>query len=210
MAGSELLVLNPGRRHRRKRRAKARHNRKPRRRRRRVLAVSNPRRHRRRRHNPSHRRRRRNPAAALGRQMFGIPVNQIVMVGTGGIAVEILADKLAGMLPETWKTNADVTRIGTKAAVGIAAPLLLKRFLPRGWGSAIALGGGIVTFLDIVKTYVAPKIPGLNLSGYEIGPTGLSNATIASAPQLGTYIQGGGGSGMSGSPYDDGTYGPIV
>ena len=91
------------------------------------------------------------------------------MIAGGGIAVEVLADKLASFLPAAWKTNADVVRIGTKAAVGIAAPMLLRKFLPRGWGNAIALGGGIVTLLDVFKTYVAPKI-GVSLSSYEIGP----------------------------------------
>jgi hypothetical protein len=206
MAGSELLVLNPGRR-RRGRRTKAKH--RVNRRRRRVVARHNPaRKHRRRRRNPvaRHRRARRNPST----KMLGINFQEIGMLAAGGVITEVLADKLASVLPADWKTsNADMVRIGSKAAIGVGLPLIARKFLPRGWGNAIAIGGGVVTLLDIIKTYVAPHIPGLTLSGYEIGPTGLSTATIAQGGGLGTFYQAPSG-GMSGSAYDDGVYGPIV
>lgn len=138
--------------------------------------------------------------------MLGIDVTQIGMLAIGGAVTEVLADKLAGFLPASWKSNADVVRIGTKAAVGVGLPLLARKFLPRGWGNAIAIGGGVVTVLDIIKTYVAPHIPGITMSGYEIGPTGMSQANIAPGAGLGTYSQGG----LSGSAYDDSVYGPTV
>lgn len=195
MAGSELLVLNP----RRRRRAKATHRRRARRgtakrRRRRSYAVvrHNPRRHVRR-HRGHVRRRRR---AVRNPRMLGIPLGQIAMFATGGIITEVLADKLAKMLPATWNADPNMVRIGTKAAVGIGVPLLARKFLPRGWGNAIAIGGGVVTLLDIIKTYVAPMIPGLTLSSYEVGPAGSPIAPLALS----------GDDGMSGSVYQGGTY----
>lgn len=203
MAGSELLVLNPRRRRRRKAKATgsrrrrrtrrhsvARHNPRPLRRRRRAVA--------RRRHNPRRRRRsvRHNP------RVLGVNVTQIAMITAGGFVTEVLADKLAKMLPASWATNADVVRIGTKAAVGIGLPLVARKFLPRGWGNAIAIGGGVVTLFDIIKTYVAPHIPGLSLSGYEIGPTGTGIATDTVG--FSGYTQD---AGMSGGIYDNGVYG---
>jgi hypothetical protein len=165
MAG-QLLVLNP----RRKRRKKARATTKRRRVRRARARVHNPhRRTRRRVRRIGARRRRRVVRHNPGGRLMGVNLGQVAMIAGGGIAVEILADKLAAMLPASWKADANLVRIGTKAAVGIGAPMLLRRFLPRGWGSAIALGGGIVTVLDIFKTYIAPKI-GVTLSSYEIGP----------------------------------------
>lgn len=184
MTGSELLVLNPrGRRKRvrgKRRKARARRTNPTRRRRRRAAPLmANTRRrrraHARRRTNPRRRRVHRNP----GGRLLGVNVNQIVMLTAGAIVTEVLADKLAQMLPASWATpeKADMIRIGTKAAVGIGVPLLARRFLPRGWGNAIAIGGGIVTLFDIVKTYVAPHVPGLHLTGYEIGPTSTGIAT---------------------------------
>ena len=171
MAG-EVLVLNPRRKRRKartttkRRRHRAHHRRVNPRRRRSPLMHRRRRAYARRRHNPRRRRHyRRNP----GMRMFGIDFGQVAMVAGGGIVTEVLADKLAAVLPATWKTNADVVRIGTKAVVGVGLPMLAGKFLPRGWGAAIALGGGIVTVLDIFKTYVAPKL-GITLSSYEIGP----------------------------------------
>ena len=133
---------------------------------------------------------------------MGVNVNQILMVAGGGIAVEVLADKLANVLPASWKADANIVRIGTKAAVGIAAPMLLRKFLPRGWGSAIALGGGIVTVLDIFKTYVAPKI-GVSLSSYEIGPY----AGMAGYPDEAMEGYADDPTGMSGGAYGGSIYG---
>jgi hypothetical protein len=167
MAG-EFAVINP-RRHRRK---KVRTRRKVSRRRRRRVAV-NPihrlrrRRHvARRRHNPRrHRRyaRRHNPA------VFGINIVKIGSIAGGFVGTEILAGYLSGMLPAAWKTDANLVRIGCKAAVGVGAPLLLKRFLPRGVANALAIGGGVAVLVDVFTTYIKPNIPGLPIGDYEQG-----------------------------------------
>jgi len=204
MAGSELLVLNPRRRRRRKAKATTHRRRRRRRVRRHAVARHNPRRmvHRRRRRRGGFRRRRRS-AARHNPRVLGVNVGQVAMIAAGGIVTEVLADKLAGFLPASWKADANIVRIGTKAAVGIGLPLVARRFLPRGWGNAIAIGGGVVTLLDIIKTYVAPMIPGLTLSGYEIGPTSDSIA------QTTVGFSGGPDSpvGLSGGIYDNGVYG---
>jgi hypothetical protein len=165
MAG-EFAVINPRRRRRKK--ATVHHRRKVSRRRRRVAV--NPvhrRRHHvaRRRHNPRRRHyaRRHNPA------MFGINIVKIGSIAGGFVCTEILAGYLSGMLPAAWKTDANIVRIGCKAAVGVGAPLLLKRFLPRGVGEALALGGGVAVLVDVFNTYVRPNIPGLPLADYEPG-----------------------------------------
>jgi hypothetical protein len=201
MAGSELLVFNP--RSRRRRKAKATRRRKStHRRRHHAVARLNPRRRVRRR---GHRRvnsRRRRSHVRHNPRVLGVDLKQITMIAAGGIVTEVLADKLAKMLPAAWATNADIVRIGTKAAVGIGLPMVARKFLPRGWGNAIAIGGGVVTLLDIIKTYVAPHVPGLSLSGYEIGPTGtgIANTTYG----FSSYTQD---AGLSGSPYDQGVWG---
>lgn len=181
MAGSELLVLNP--RHRRRRRTRRAKATTKRRRRRRVRVMHhNPRvRSRRRRSHVRRRRTRRthNP----GGRILGVNVGQVAMLATGGIVTEVLADKLAKMIPAGWNLDANMARIGAKAAIGVGVPLLGRKFLPRGWGNAIAIGGGIVTLLDFFKTYVAPKIPGLTLSSYELGPTTV-NAGFSDYEQL--------------------------
>lgn len=201
MAGSELLVLNP---RRRRRKAKATGRRRKVSRRRRAVARRNPRAvvHRRRRARARRNPRRRRSYARRNPRVMGVDLKQIGMIAAGGIVTEVLADKLAKMLPATWNINADMARIGTKAAVGIGLPLVARKFLPRGWGNAIAIGGGVVTLLDIIKTYVAPHIPGLTLSSYEIGPTstGIATDTVG----FSGYTQD---DGMSGGVYDGNVYG---
>lgn len=193
MAG-EVLVLNP---RRRRRRARGTAKKRTIRRRPRRVMRHNPVRHHRRRRVGARRRRRsyrrRNPA------LFGGSLRGQLMQGAsfagGIIATEFIADKLAGALPEAWKANADIFRIGTKAAVGIGVPMLLGRMLPRNVRNAIAIGGAAAVVLDVFKTYVAPKI-GLTMSGYEYGT-------------LTDYEQGAiSGFGMSdeGSAYGGGAY----
>jgi hypothetical protein len=165
MAG-EVMLINP--RRRRHKKAITRRKRRVRRVRRHNPTLFRKRRtHRRRRHNPLRARRRRhhyrhNP------KLLGINVMQIAMFAGGAVVTEVLADKLAGMLPAAWKTDANVVRIGTKAAVGVGLPMVLKmtKLVPANLCNAIAVGGGVVTLLDIFKTYIGPKI-GLNLSAYE-------------------------------------------
>jgi len=187
MAG-EFAVINP----RRRRRKKVRTRRKVSRRRRRVSVnpIHRRRRHVARRHNPRrHRRyaRRHNPA------VFGINIVKIGSIAGGFVGTEILAGYLAGMLPAAWKTDANMVRIGCKAAVGVGAPLLLRRFLPRGVGNALAVGGGVAVLVDVFNTYVKPNIPGLPLGEYEL-------AGYEAPAELGPGLSG------SGSVYGESIY----
>lgn len=164
MAG-EVLMINPRRRRRKKATSKKR---------RRVQytrRAMNPRKRRYVRRNYPKRRRRRvrhNPRILGG--AIGGTVMQGVWLTGGALVTEIVADKLAGMLPAAWKTDANIVRIGTKAAVGIGLPMVLKsmklHILPPRLLNAIALGGTVVTLLDVFKTYVGPKL-GLTLAEYE-------------------------------------------
>lgn len=166
---SEVLVLNPRKRKRsgrkvakkRRRRSVARRNpANPTRRRRRH--VARPRRHTSRRRYTRH-----NP-----RMPFGIDLPKILGVSGGLIGTELAGGWLSNMLPATWKADANMAnlvRIGSKAAVGVGLPMLLKGMLPRGLGPAIALGGGVAVVVDLFKTYVGPAV---GLSDYEYGQLG--------------------------------------
>lgn len=173
----EVLLVNP----RRRRRAKATSRRKTTRRRRRVHvhARVNPIRRRVharvRRNNPRRRRRlHRNPMHVGGNVFM-----KGASIAMGGLAVELLASKLATMLPASWQTNANMVRIGTKVAITVGVPLLAKkvRLIPGNIANAIALGGAVVTVVDIINTYVKPNVPFLHdynpdvpgLQGYEAG-----------------------------------------
>ncbi len=158
---AQMLVLNPRRKRRtRKTKAKA----KSTRRRRRHTAHAG------RKHNPSRRRysarrrsvrRRRvhNPGFGGGTLMKG------ATIAGGAIVTEVLANKLAAMLPASLTANANVARIGTKAAIAVGVPML--KFVPANIRNAIAMGAAVATVMDVLKTYVTPNIPGL--SDYEQG-----------------------------------------
>lgn len=176
MAG-EVLLINP-RRRRRKRTTRGKAKRTHRRLRR---VMVNPRRHRysRPRRRSSIRRRRHhrirhNPALAGGKLMQG------VMIGVGAVAADTLGGFVQKWIPAAWNLDANVARIGTKAVVGIGAPMLLRkmRALPPNLTNAWMLGGVVVTVLDVFETYVKPNIPGLGeyeygtVQGYE-EPAGL-------------------------------------
>ena len=167
MAG-EVMLINP----RRRRRKKATTNRRKRRVRRaprhNPTAFHKRRVRRVRRHNPARARRRHHVRHNPGMKMLGMPVMQIVSFTGGFIVTEVLADKLAAMLPAAWKTNADMLRIGSKAAIGVGLPMVLKmtKLVPQNIANAIAVGGGICVLWDVFKTYVGPKI-GLTLGAYE-------------------------------------------
>jgi len=187
MAG-EFAVINPRRRRRKKATAKRR---KSSRRRRRVAVNPIHRLHRkrrhvaRRRHNPRRRRyaRQHNPA------VFGINIVKIGSIAGGFVGTEILAGYLSGMLPAAWKTNPAMVRIGCKAAVGIGAPLLLKRFLPRGIGAALAVGGGVAVLVDVFNTFIKPNIPGLPLG--EMGEYNQGYITGYEDPGYSAALSGG-------------------
>lgn len=162
----EMLVLNP-RRKRRTVRAKAKKRTTRRRRRaRNPIMLGNPSR-RRRAYAGSKRRRRarrtRNPRVDSGTLMKG------ATIAGGAIVTSIIASQIAKRLPESWKANADMVRIGTKAAVGIGLPMVLRqtKVLPGNLANAIALGGAVATVLDVFDTYVKPNLP--MLADYEQG-----------------------------------------
>ena len=186
----EMLVLNP--------RRKARKARKTTKRRTRRKARA----HATRTHNPMHKRRVRrsgrrvharrarrrvhNPRIGGGTLMKG------VSIAGGAIVTDVLASKLAAMLPDAWKSNADAVRIGTKAAVGIGLPMLARklRIIPPGIANAIALGGAVTTALDVFNTYVKPHVP--MLSDYEQGTlTGAGDVEQLEAYEPGTLTGGG-------------------
>lgn len=168
MAG-EFALINPRRKRRKKATTHRRRKASKRRRRVAVNPIHRRRRHvARRRHNPRRRHyaRRHNPA------IFGINIVQISSLAGGFVGTEILAGYLAGMLPAAWKTDANMVRIGCKAAVGVGVPMLAKSFLPRGVRgalNALAIGGGVAVLVDVFNTFVKPNIPGLPLSNYEQG-----------------------------------------
>jgi hypothetical protein len=175
------MLINP-RRRRRKKAATTRRKRRVRRVRRHNPALFHKRRtHRRRRHNPARSRRRRHHVRH-NPKLMGINVMQIALFAGGAIVTNILADKLAAMLPAAWKTDVNIVRIGTKAAVGVGLPMVLRmtKLVPSNIANAIAIGGGVVTLLDIFATYIAPNVPGLHayeqLSEYRMlpGTTGMA------------------------------------
>lgn len=161
MAG-EVLLINPRLKHRRKnttkRRRARRHN--P------FLMRKRHVRRRARRHNPRRHRRhvRCNPAP------FGLGGGQLmhgVMIGVGGVATEVAGDFVQKWIPASWALDADLSRIGTKAAVGIAGPMLAKMLkVPKAITTPWLIGGIAVTVLDVFRTYIAPKL-GLTLKEYE-------------------------------------------
>jgi len=200
----EVLFLNPRRGHRRK--AKATRRRRGTHRRRRAHArvrrhnpVMNLRRRRPRRRVHARRmhRRRRNPAFRMGGVMQTF--TQGAGIAAGGVAVEVLANKLAAMIPAGWKLDANVARIGTKAALTIVVPLIARnvKVLPRGVVNAIAIGGAVVTVVDIIRTYVVPNVP--FLQGYEPGVLSAYEPGM-----LSEYDQGGGVSGAG--AFGDGAF----
>lgn len=160
---AQMLVLNPRKRRTRKK-AKATGRRRRRRtvhakrtanpvRRRRISARRSSRR-RRRVHNP-------NPLNS-GTFMRG------ATIAGAAVVTEVLANKLATLLPATMTADAskaNMVRIGTKGAIAVVVPML--KFVPANIRNAIALGAAVATALDVLKTYVTPNIPGL--SDYEQG-----------------------------------------
>lgn len=168
-----LLVGNPRRRRRRKAKAA-----KPRRRRaRRTRRVHNAAPRRRRRVARRTHARRRSRRLVHNPRMSGNVFARGAGIALGGLAVELLASKLSNMLPASWQGNANMVRIGSKAALTIGIPMLAKRVkvLPSGVANAIALGGAVVTVVDIINTYVKPHVPMLNgmdegvMADYEAG-----------------------------------------
>lgn len=173
---SEMLVLNP-RRRRRKSHAKRAGTRRRRRgttgRRRRRTTVHAHRMHNPRRRRRSvarrrvHRRRRRNPSV---RGLTGSPIAKGLALALGVKVTDGITAKLSSMLPASMQSNPDLARIGTKAALAFGLPIVLRkvRVLPPAIASAVSVGATIALGLDIIKTYVAPRVP--FLADYEQVP----------------------------------------
>ena len=204
----EVLLVNPRRRRRKvtkRRRARARRATAAPKRRRRVRTnpVMHHRRRRRRVHarrNPSRRRRsrriRRNPMHFGGNVFM-----RGASIAAAGLAVEVLANKLAAHIPAGWGLDANIARIGAKAAITIGVPMLAKkvRIIPAGVANAIAIGGAVITVMDIINTYVKPHLPAGLLSEYD------PNNSVIQGYEAGTltgYEEGV----LSGGAYGGGAY----
>lgn len=132
-----------------------------------------------------------------------------ITIGVGIAGAQILANKLESVLPASWKTDPNIVRIGSKAAIGIGLPLVLKhvKILPPKVAQVIAYAGVAAAVLDIIATYVAPKLnltmgeyqPGM-LTGMETG--GLSEYQEGTLSDLSP--------GPSGGAYGGGAYGDML
>ena len=161
---AQFAVINP--RRKRRKRAKA-----TTRRRRRVRAAHpNPSRRRRRRTSRArvhHNRRRRVHRNPRGLNLGGVDFGAAAITAGGIVGADIAAGYLSKMLPAGFQSP--VARIGVKAAIGIGAPLLLKRFIGGRTANLLAAGAAISVLLDAYHAWIAPAI---GLSDYEIGMTG--------------------------------------
>ena len=172
MAGEYLVVGNPRRKgrkrtNRRHRRARARHSNPVRRRRRngrrRRYAVN------RRRHHRVHR----NP-----RSFYGINIADAAITAGGVIGSDLAAGWLTKMLPSNIQSP--IARLGVKAAIGVGAPLVLKRFIGSKTAHLLAAGAAIGVLLDAYHLWIAPS---LGLSDYEVGMTGYeANPGLSDGP----------------------------
>ncbi len=186
----EAMLINPRRRRRRTRKAKTARRRPARRRRTRVRVAVNPRRRRVYARSGRRGRRRRNPRGLGGFRLPGMNLPAVLGGAAGFVVTNWGAGQLSRMLPAAWGLDANIARIGSKAAVGIGLPMLLRGFLPRGVGNAMAIGGGIAVAVDLFTTFVGPAI---GLSAYDTGEL--------SAYEQGS-LMGDGGSAYSGGAYE--------
>lgn len=181
MAG-EFMVINPRGKRRKRTKAKAR------RRKRRAVAV-----HHNKRRRPARRRRavaRRRRAVHSNPRFAGIDVGAAAMTAGGIVGVNIASGYVAKMLPASWQTP--IGRIGVKVALGVGAPLLLKRFIGSRTANLIAAGAAISVLLDAYGMWVAPA---LGLSDYDIGMTGYeSNPGLSGGDDMGMSLSGHGDS----------------
>ena len=73
-------------------------------------------------------------------------------------------------------------------------PMVLKmtKLVPSNLANAIAIGGGVVTLLDVFKTYIAPNVPGLHayeqLSEYRTLPLATGMAGMDEAYGDSAYV----------------------
>lgn len=164
---AEFMVINP----RRRRRSKAKAS--PRKRRRRARAHHNPTRRRRRRARVHHNRRRRVHRNPRGMNLAGIDFGAAAITAGGFVGSDLGAGFLAKMLPANWQTGAP--RLALKAAVGVGAPLLLRKVIGPRISNLLAAGAAVSVLVDAYHMWIAPNVPGLSdytLNGYEPAPGG--------------------------------------
>ena len=101
------------------------------------------------------------------RAFYGINIGDAAITAGGVIGSDIAAGWLTRMLP--GNIQSPITRLGVKAAIGVGAPLVLKRFIGSKTAHLLAAGAAIGVLLDAYHLWLAPA---LGLSDYEIGMTG--------------------------------------
>jgi hypothetical protein len=166
MAG-EFMVINP-----RRRRRKAKAN--TRKRRRRARAHHNPTNRRRRRSTRarSHRRGRRVHSNPRGLNLAGIDFGAAAITAVAFIGSDVGAGFLTKMLPANWQGGP--TRLAVKVGIGIAIPLVARRFIGARVSNLLVAGVAVSVLVDAYRMWVAPAM-GLSdyeLTGYEAAPMG--------------------------------------
>ena len=208
MAG--YMVVNPRKKRKTTRRKATRRKTTRKRRNPYQMTAANPRRRARRKTTIRRYTRRRNPRPnffGLGR----IDFEGATAVAGGAVATNMAGDWLLNMLPADWKAGqaADLTRVGSKLAVGVVLPGVLSRFIGAKWSKNLALGGIAAVMIDVFQTWVAPNIPGL--SDYEWDSNQLENYESNNAlsdyqgSQSGMVYQADSGE-LGASLYNEGAY----
>ena len=169
------------------------------------MAALNPkRRHHRRRyhrkHNPSRARR----AVTQTRGFLGLPPLMPVVYGAGGyVATAGIygfvwgTGTTAGMIPDTWKKNADgtenkLTKYVVLTGSLIATTWISKAVLGRGPAALAGIGGGIYVISQAVHDFIPGVVPGMNayvpLQAYT--PLAASVPAAPGAFQKAGYLRG--------------------
>lgn len=194
----EPFLINAPRRRRRRGRggrfvSSRRRGRRSRRRRNPDLMIANPRRRRRRaggRRRYGRRRYRRNPGG------FGLPgIGQLKgmapKVGWGAVGVlgtEVVPGFASRFLP---LPSGPVASIAVKAGAGLATSWLVRRFVGRAQGNAVAVGALLAVAMDPIRTFIMPLLGGMFVPGGG-APVG------AYLPEMGAYLNDAGAVGYLG------------
>lgn len=96
---------------------------------------------------------RRNPTPGFNLTKFGL-----IMGGglVGYIGGNVAGKAVAGLVPVDYQ---NMVRIGTKAAVTVGAAVLLPKYVNSDFALGVAVGAGIGTVEDGVKTYLTGWAP---------------------------------------------------
>jgi hypothetical protein len=98
--------------------------------------------------------------------LAGIDFGSTLITAGGFIGSDVAAGYVTQMLPAGWQTP--VARLGVKVAIGVGAPMLLRKFLGARTANLIAAGAVLSAAVDAYHLWVAPMI---GLHGYEVGMT---------------------------------------